>query len=651
MFSEDNPFQAGVAGPSIARPDPDANRDIFRALKHAGSPLVRVSHNDSRSDLRLRASEAHAWPTEIAFLTHYGVTPGVLSAAVASAKRQGVSADAALLTRSTVSEYHFYRSLACHLRLPFIDAPVAVAATARYPQAVHAALAPLADRDGPAFVAAPRGSAVAHLILAAYRGELRSRLALTTPTHFSKLLRATFQSQILHDASYALPALDPMLSAKSMRWRHRAGTGAGIFSLMICAVQNAAGSTPLFIIGLSFVLLAMVVLRILACAAALEAVPHPCRRLPDANLPVYSIVIALYREARMVPQLLAALSKINYPPAKLDIKFVIEEDDTETLLALRGSVRPPMHEIIIAPNSALRTKPRALNVALPLLRGQFVVVFDAEDMPAPAQVRMAAERFTQAPPELACLQAKLAIHNLDRGWLPQLFAFEYAALFDVINPGLADLGMPFPLGGSSNHFRTDLLRKLCGWDAWNVTEDADIGFRFARFGYRTETLASTTLEEAPTNLHGFLGQRRRWCKGWYQTLGTLCRNPRRLLREVGLTRGSAMLLILLSNIFAPLGAPLCALSLGIAIARAGLAWPSTNLEIGATTLWSSVLLGGGAAVLGPILLGMKRRGLLSLWPKLLLLPAYYGLISFAAWMALYDLVVRPYHWCKTEHGA
>ncbi|MHB8883666.1 MAG: glycosyltransferase family 2 protein [Methylovirgula sp.] len=650
MFSEEDPVQASIVGTDATHPDVGGSRDGFRAPGRMGSPLGRGTRGEWRTELRQRPPASHAWPIEIAFLTHYGVTPGVLSAAVTSAKQQGVSADAALLAQGNISEYHFYRSLARHLRLPFVDGPAAIGADARYPQAVHAAMAPVAGCSDPAVLAAPRGSAITNLILAAYRGELRSRLALTTPTHFSKLLRATFRRQILHDASFALPALDPALSAKGLRWQQRAGAGAGIFVLALCAVLDVAGSTPLFIIGFSLVFLAMVLLRILACAASFEVIRHRRRPVADKDLPVYSIVIALYHEARVVPQLLAALDKIDYPPAKLEIKFVIEEDDGATRQALSRSVRGPMQEIIIAPHSALRTKPRALNVALPLLRGQFVVVFDAEDIPAPEQIRTAAERFAQAPPRLACLQARLAIHNLDRGWLPQLFAIEYAALFDVINIGLGDLGLPFPLGGSSNHFRTDILRKLCGWDAWNVTEDADIGFRLARFGYRTETLASSTLEEAPATLQGFLGQRRRWCKGWYQTLGTLCHDPRRVLRQVGLARGISMLLVLLSNVLAPLCAPLAALCLGFAAIRHGLSWPSTILEIGATTLWSSVLLGGSGAVLGPILLGMKRRGLLSLWPKLLLLPAYYALISFAAWTGLYELVVRPYHWCKTEHG-
>ncbi|QXX75349.1 hypothetical protein [Methylovirgula sp. HY1] len=313
MFSEEDPFQASVAGTDAAHLDVGGSRDGSRAPAHVGSPLGRGTRGEWRTELRQRPPAAHAWPTEIAFLTHYGVPPGVLSTAVARAKRQGVTADAALLAQGNVSEYHFYRSLARHLRLPFVDGPAAIGADARYPQAVHAAMVPLASCSGAAFLAAPRGSAIAQLILTAYRGELQSRLALTTPTHFSKLLRATFRRQILHDASFALPALDPALSAKGLRWRQRAGAGAGIFLLALCAVLDVAGSTPLLIIGFSLVFLAMVLLRIMACVASFEVIPRRRRPLPDKDLPVYSIVIALYHEARVVPQLLAALAKIDYP--------------------------------------------------------------------------------------------------------------------------------------------------------------------------------------------------------------------------------------------------------------------------------------------------------------------------------------------------
>ncbi len=612
MSDKGEPPRARRFGASVARPEAGANRDLARTAGREPSGALRALRLDPNLKLRqaTNASNApsssshrplHRWPTEIAFLAHYGVAPAALSAAAASAKLQGVSAETALLAAGAVSEARFYRSLARHLRLPFIEDHVPVAAAARYPQAIHAGLAPLrapvAEGEASAFLVAPRGAAIAYLIRATYRGELHGRLGITTPTHLSRLLRAAFRPQILHDASFALPALDPDLCARSKALRHPPFAAAGFSLLALFAMLTMAGPTALYALLLGLIFLAVVLLRLLVSAAALEApASAPARhKLTDQELPLYSIVIALYREARMVPQLIAALERLDYPQAKLDIKFVIEEDDAETFEALRHSIRAPHLEIIMAPLGAPRTKPRALNVALPLLRGQFVTVFDAEDIPDPNQVRDAAERFARAPQRLACLQARLAIDNVDDGWLPQLFAIEYAALFDVINIGLSDLGLPFPLGGSSNHFRTAVLRKLGGWDAWNVTEDADIGFRLARFGYRAATFNSTTYEEAPMRVAAFVGQRRRWCKGWYQTLFTLCRNPRRLLREVGPLRGAVMVVILLSSVLAPLGGPLGLILFGLTIAQGGPFWPSNGFEIGAATLWTSVLLGGTAA--------------------------------------------------------
>ncbi len=639
-----HPKGARARAAPLARPAPPPNKTFARSPRDVQAGRTTAAPHPSA-----QPRSTQNWPLQIAFLAQEGLAPEILTAAAAIAKTQGVSAEAALLATGLISETRYYRALARHLGVYFIDGTVAIAPLAQYPQAIHAGVAPLDHPDHSAFIVAPRGASIATLIKSVPYGELRDRLAITAPTHLSSLMRSHFRKRILHDASFALLNLDPALSARGRVQRlFPLGFAAGVL-MALCAALTVLGPGSFLATLMSFAFLAIIFLRILVCAAAIEAIPLIGRRISDDQLPLYSIVVALYREARVVPQLVAALEQISYPAAKLDIKFVIEEDDDETFKALRKSVRQFAHEIIVAPNGTPRTKPRALNVALPLLRGEFVAIYDAEDLPDVLQLREAAERFANAPPTLACLQARLAIDNL-QSWLPQLFAIEYAALFDVINVGLADMGLPFALGGSSNHFRTAVLRKIGGWDAWNVTEDADIGFRMARFGYDCATFDSTTYEEAPTRISAFLGQRRRWCKGWYQTLFTLCRNPRRLLREVGVLRGTAMIVILLSSVLAPLGGPLVLALLGWLLAQGGPTWPSNGFEATAATLWTTVFFGGGAAIFGPILLGMKRRGLLSLWPSLMLLPIYFGLISIAAWTSLYDLMVRPYHWYKTEHG-
>ena len=217
---------------------------------------------------------------------------------------------------------------------------------------------------------------------------------------------------------------------------------------------------------------------------------------------------------------------MNYPLEKLDIKLVLEPNDHETQQALARLQLGPPFEIVIAPNYGPRTKPKALNAALPFVRGKFVAVFDAEDRPERDQLRMALEAFTEADESLACVQARLTIDNTADSWLTRIFTAEYAGLFDVFLPGLASWRLPLPLGGSSNHFRTDVLRRIGAWDPYNVTEDADLGMRLARFGYRTEVINSTTYEEAPGRVGPWLRQRTRWFKGWMQTWLVHMRSPR-----------------------------------------------------------------------------------------------------------------------------
>ena len=129
--------------------------------------------------------------------------------------------------------------------------------------------------------------------------------------------------------------------------------------------------------------------------------------------------------------------------------------------------------------------------------------------------------------------------------------------------------MPLPLGGSSNHFRTAVLREVGGWDAWNVTEDADLGFRLARFGYRSVTFDSTTNEEAPIRFRAWLGQRSRWMKGWMQTWGVHMREPRRLRRQAG-PRGFLTLNIIVGgNVLTALAYPILLIELAAYLVTTG----------------------------------------------------------------------------------
>ncbi|MGE3246403.1 MAG: glycosyltransferase [Beijerinckiaceae bacterium] len=200
------------------------------------------------------------------------------------------------------------------------------------------------------------------------------------------------------------------------------------------------------------------------------------------------------------------------------------------------------------------------------------------------------------------------------------------------------------------HFRTKVLRELRGWDAWNVTEDIDLGLRLARFGYRVEALASSTLEEAPAHLGLWMRQRRRWLKGWMQTALVHARNPLRLVRDMGALEATVAFLHVGGTLLGTLLGPFFAVLTLADVVWGDLLSPQTPLALAASTCWCFVCLAGMAAGLWPLLLGMKRRGLWSCTLWLPTVPLYWTLQTVAAWWALYDLVRDPFHWHKTDHG-
>jgi cellulose synthase/poly-beta-1,6-N-acetylglucosamine synthase-like glycosyltransferase len=307
--------------------------------------------------------------------------------------------------------------------------------------------------------------------------------------------------------------------------------------------------------------------------------------------------------------------------------------------------------VVVVPDGAPRTKPRALNFALGQATGDYVVVYDAEDVPDGDQLRRALARL-RVSPELGCVQARLNVYNAGESWLTRQFAIEYTALFDCLLPALERLRLPVPLGGTSNHFPRKVLEEVGGWDPYNVTEDADLGIRLARGGWRVEVLASTTWEEAPVTLKTWLGQRKRWLKGWMQTYLVHMRQPRRLLRELGgrsflglqVLMGGLLLSALVHPwyyVLAALDAAYDILAVSGETAAGRLLWwlGLFNLVTGYVT---GVALGGMATTL---------RGWRGLATHALLMPAYWLLISYAAYEALWQFVTAPYYWEKTEHSA
>ncbi|WP_072395627.1 glycosyltransferase [Hyphomicrobium sp. CS1GBMeth3] len=459
----------------------------------------------------------------------------------------------------------------------------------------------------------------------------------------------------IDQAAIGLRRLRPDLSAGEPTWAWQKWT---LVSLLV-ALGGAGVAVPQHAL---FVLVAVLVLPF-SCVVALRSAAlwftaADKRRgasagsvvlIAEAELPRYSLLVPLYDEADVVPDLVAALSAIDYPRDRLEVFLIVEAADLATRRAVSAVTLPSFMTVVIVPDGNPRTKPRALNFALHCATGDVVVVYDAEDVPEPDQLRRAAGLLA-ASPRIGCVQARLNVLNADETWLTRQFAIEYTALFDCLLPTFERLGLPVPLGGTSNHFPRAVLEKVGAWDPYNVTEDADLGIRLARFGLDVKVVASTTWEEAPDNFSSWRNQRTRWLKGWMQTYLVHMRRPLETARDLGWARFFGFQVLMGGLILSALVHPWFYVAAAVEVAFGPLqtlhhhALSDVITALGLVNLVLGYVTGvalGWAAVVG------RGRWKLAVWA--LTMPIYWLFISFAAYRALLQLASAPYKWEKTRH--
>lgn len=353
------------------------------------------------------------------------------------------------------------------------------------------------------------------------------------------------------------------------------------------------------------------------------------------NLPIYSILLPLHHEDGILKDLIHAINEIDYPDHLLDVKLLIEESDQKTLQAAYNIKMPKYVEIIEVPSKQPFTKPKACNYGLQFVKGKYVTIYDAEDCPDQLQLKQVVAKFSTSSTRVVCIQAKLNFYNREENILTKLFALEYALQFDFILIGLKKLGMPIPLGGTSNHFIRAKLEELGGWDAFNVTEDADLGMRIYQKGYCTELVDSITLEEAPIDLRSWLIQRSRWIKGNLLTgfMHMQKHNKLSLKEKLGLCQ----VLLLLNISYALLPVYLALIYFNMDNQLLNLLW-KVNLYLGVVLPISFSLL---------IICSKKWYNF-----KLVVLsvPIYYVFLSIASIRAVLEIFKRPFYWDKTHHG-
>lgn len=475
---------------------------------------------------------------------------------------------------------------------------------------------------------------------------LRQRICLVPEKALRDSLVGAAQEALMDGARQTLARSWPYAAAqldltKPVRWAF-----AALFFVLPVLLLAAPLTGQVWLLPIWALL--VILPTVLRCAALLAPAPGgggADQAVADEDLPVYSVLVPLRDEANMVEQLFRCLGGLDYPADRLQVVFVVEGRSAETVEAVRSRLGDARFSLLVVPDAPPRTKPKALDFALPLCRGEFVVVYDAEDRPEPGQLRDIVGQFRREP-DIECIQARLVIANGDQGFLPALFAGEYAGLFTVILPALARWNIVMPLGGTSNHFRLATLRGIGGWDAYNVTEDADLGVRLARRRMRTATSMSATLEDAPVAFRPWLGQRTRWMKGWIQTYVVHTRRPVRLFNDLGWRGLLLFQILILGMLLAPLlHAGFLAVYLALTFTGQAGAAPLGPWMVVCLT----VLFFGYGSAIAANLLGLARSGQGHLGLAQTLLPVYWLFVTLAMVLAIWDFVRRPFHWFKTPH--
>ncbi len=483
------------------------------------------------------------------------------------------------------------------------------------------------------------------------RDELESifgpvRMAVTTEDQLARTISFMFGRRM---ASTAEARVKPNESCRN--WNASYAGWLGIAALSTGAIMAYLSPQIFFAVLTGWAIIVLLLNTALRATAAItnwRKPPKPKKAVVLSRLPVITMLVPLYNETAIAEHLLARLKALDYPRELLDVCLILEADDVTTRATLGRTILPTWMRPIIVPKGTIKTKPRAMNYALEFARGSIIGIWDAEDAPAPDQLRVIANGFANSGQKTVCLQGILDYYNADSNWLTRCFTIEYAGWFRVILPGFQTLGLVIPLGGTTLFFRRDVLEKLGGWDAHNVTEDADLGVRLARYGYRTELINTVTEEEANGRPWTWVKQRSRWLKGYAITYGVHMRDPVQLWRDLGAKRFFGMQLLFLGTLsqfaLAPVLWTFWLLPLGIEHPLSDLIAPWAFWLLAGLFVTSELV---GLAVAAA---GVRKAGKSWLIKWAVTLQFYFPLAALAAYKGLVELAWKPFYWDKTAHG-
>lgn len=642
--------------------DPLGNPALARELAPAlGRPVVFKVATRQQIEVALhRVFDTRSLGERL--LANGVITAPQLERALRSHNQTGVRLGRILVNLGFVSHEEIAATLADQLKLPFVD----LRAAEPDPEMVRLipeefersrGLLPLFD-DGEhlvvGFTDSPSSSGVDEL--PALLGDRPMQVVIIAEAALDDALASVYRDEYMDQATSLLVTRSPEDSARWVLTRGQAWFFRILVVVIILALIFETVAAATVLVSLTTLFYAAfslykfyVTYRALTHVLEVATTDEEVDALDERNLPIYTILVPVYQETEVFPILARAIARLDYPKAKLDVKILLEEDDPETIAVARASNLPSHFQLVIVPNGKPKGKPKACNYGLIQARGEYAVIFDAEDIPEPDQLKKAIVAFRKSDESLVCVQAKLNYFNRDQNLLTRWFTTEYAMWFDLMLPGLDASGAPIPLGGTSNHFKVARLRELGAWDPHNVTEDADLGIRLYKVRWKTAVIDSTTYEEANSQVGNWIRQRSRWVKGYIQTYLVHMRHPIKLIRSIGFGAFISFQLVVGGTFFGFLMNPvmwvLTAVWFIFHWAFIQQIFPAPIFYIGSLGLYI-----GNFTFTYLNVAGCLRRKYYDMVRYALLSPLYWALMSVAAWKGFLQLFYAPSYWEKTRHG-
>lgn len=265
------------------------------------------------------------------------------------------------------------------------------------------------------------------------------------------------------------------------------------------------------------------------------------------KLPFISVQIPTYNDP-IAERCVRKCMDFDYPKDKYEIIIVDDSTNIQTQMTLRKFADDNPNFIKYSHRDNREGfKPGALKNAMKITRGELIVIFDADWIPAKNFLKKIVKPFSD--PNVAIVQTRQGFYNKDTNLITRFAAYLLMIYHTIMMPINNKINCVF-FCGTAGALRRSAFEKVGGWNLHSITEDSDLSVNLLLKGYKSVYLDFETPSEVPDTFEGFIKQQMRWCYGGARVFFD---NAFKILFKKGLSIKQRMMVmfITLGNMGAP----------------------------------------------------------------------------------------------------